>query len=38
MKVLTLTEYVKKQLKTDKEFAKHYAREQIINNMAKMVK
>ena len=37
MKALTLTDYVDKQLKTDPEFAKHYAREQIINNSAKMI-
>ena len=37
MKALTLTDYVDKKLKTDPEFAEHYAREQIINNIAEMI-
>lgn len=37
MKALTLTEYVGKALKTNPEFAKYYAREQIINNIAAMI-
>ena len=37
MKSLTLTNYVDQKLKTDSEFAQHYAREQIINNIAEMI-
>ena len=37
MKVLTLTDYIDKKLKTDTDFSKHYAREQLINNIAEMI-
>jgi len=37
MKALTLTDYVDKKLKSDKQFAEHYVREQIINNIAEMI-
>ena len=37
MKALTLTDYVDNKLKTDAVFAEHYAREQIINNIAEMI-
>ncbi len=37
MKALTLTDYINKKLKKDPEFAAHYAREQIINNIAEMI-
>ncbi len=37
MRALTLTEFVSKQLKVDPEFSEHYAREQIINNIAEMI-
>ena len=37
MKVLTLTNFFDKKLKTNTEFAEHYARERIINNIAEMI-
>ena len=37
MKTFTLTDYVNQKLKTDPEFSEHYAREQIINNIAEMI-
>ena len=37
MKALTLTDYIDKKLRTDSQFAEHYAREQIINNIAEMI-
>jgi len=37
MKALTLTNYITKEKKSDKEFAEHYAREEIINNIAIMI-
>lgn len=37
MKALTLTDYINHKLKTDPEFAKYYAREQIINDVAEMI-
>lgn len=37
MKALTLTSYIDKKLKSDEQFAEHYAREQIINNIAEMI-
>ena len=37
MKALTLTDYVNKKIKSDKKFAEHYGREQIINNIAEMI-
>lgn len=38
MKALTLTQYIDKQLKTDAEFAEHYACEQIINVFVEAIK
>ena len=37
MKALTLTEYIDKKLETDAEFSEHFARGQIINNIAEMI-
>jgi len=37
MKALTLTDYVNTKLKSDKQLAEHYAREQIINSIAEMI-
>ncbi|MFN3235365.1 MAG: multiprotein-bridging factor 1 family protein [Gammaproteobacteria bacterium] len=37
MKALTLTDYVKKRLESDAEFASHYAKEQLINDIAVMM-
>ena len=37
MKALTLTNYIDKKLEADPEFSKHYAREQIINNIAEII-
>ena len=37
MKALTLTDYINKKTKKSAEFAKHYAREEIINEIAKVV-
>jgi len=37
MKALTLTDYINKKLQSDEQFVKHYAREQIINNIAEMI-
>ncbi len=37
MKALTLTNYVDKKLKSDEQFAEHYAREEIINDIAEMI-
>lgn len=37
MKLLTLNEFINNKTKEDKEFAKHYEREQIINNIAVMI-
>ncbi|STO91547.1 helix-turn-helix domain-containing protein [Fluoribacter dumoffii] len=37
MKALTLNEFIDNKIKQDAEFAKHYEREQIINNIAVMI-
>ena len=37
MKAFTLTEYISKKTNGDEEFASHYAREQVINNIAEMI-
>jgi hypothetical protein len=37
MKALTLTDYISKKLKSNEQFAEHFAREQIINNIAEMI-
>lgn len=37
MKAYTLTDYIDKKLKSDAQFSEHYAREQIINNIAEMI-
>ncbi|SEG49489.1 hypothetical protein SAMN02746093_03153, partial [Legionella quinlivanii DSM 21216] len=37
MKALTLNEFIDDKIKQDEEFAKHYEREQIINNIAAMI-
>ncbi|USQ15527.1 helix-turn-helix transcriptional regulator (plasmid) [Legionella lytica] len=37
MKALTLNEFIDNKIKQDDEFAKHYEREQIINNIAVMI-
>ncbi|WP_058532891.1 helix-turn-helix domain-containing protein [Legionella saoudiensis] len=37
MKALTLNEFIDNKIKQDDDFAKHYEREQIINNIAVMI-
>lgn len=37
MKALTLNEFIDNKVQQDDEFAKHYEREQIINNIAVMI-
>lgn len=37
MKALTLNEFIDNKIQQDDEFAKHYEREQIINNIAVMI-
>ncbi|CZG72759.1 TPA: helix-turn-helix domain-containing protein [Legionella pneumophila subsp. pneumophila] len=37
MKTLTLNEFIDDKINNDEEFAKHYEREQIINNIAVMI-
>lgn len=37
MKALTLNEFIDNKIQQDEEFAKHYEREQIINNIAIMI-
>ena len=37
MKALTLNEFIDNKIQNDNEFAKHYEREQIINNIAVMI-
>ncbi len=37
MKALTLNEFIDNKIQQDDEFARHYEREQIINNIAVMI-
>lgn len=37
MKALTLNDFIHNKIEQDDEFAKHYEREQIINNIAVMI-
>ena len=37
MKALTLTDFIDNKIQQDPEFARHYEREQIINNIAVMI-